>query len=143
MTVLPKTKFWRSFLRNNWVWKFRWIWQWVKQQSEKLGLDTVEGWSESPIVASAPTDGNSLLCEDLIVKVMKLGYKSYIRCNTTKPETTTLVEYQVRQRLCYFLTCQNFQKILFWKKNNLWKKIKQFLKYLGILYYVFKWKFKN
>lgn len=75
----------------------------------KLGLDTVEGWSESTIVASAPTDGNSRLCEDLIIKVMKLGYKSYIWCNTTKPETT-LVEYQVRQKICYFLTCQNFQK---------------------------------
>jgi hypothetical protein len=36
----------------------------VKQQSEKLGLDTVEGWSKSPIVASAPTDGSSWLCED-------------------------------------------------------------------------------
>jgi hypothetical protein len=71
----------------------------VKQQIEKLGLDTVEGWSESTIVASAPTDGNSWLCEDLIIKVMKLGYKSYKQCNTTKPQTT-LVEYQVRQKLC-------------------------------------------
>jgi hypothetical protein len=30
---------------------------WVKQQSEKLVLDTVESWSESTIVASAPTVG--------------------------------------------------------------------------------------
>ncbi len=66
----------------------------MKQQSEKLGLDTVEGWSELPIVASAPTDGSSWLCEDLIIKVMNLRYKSYIRCNTTKPQTTQ-VEYQV------------------------------------------------
>ncbi len=100
----------------------------------------VEGWSESTIVASAPTDANTWLCEDLIIKVMKLGYKSYIWCNTTKPETT-LVEYHVQQKLCYFLTCQNFQKNLLWKKNNLWKKIKQFLKYLGILH-VLKWKYK-
>lgn len=66
----------------------------MKQKSEKLGLDTAEGWSELTIVASALTDGNSSLCDDLIIKVMKLGYKSCIRCNTTKPQTT-LVEYQV------------------------------------------------